>query len=285
MKKFLAILVLLILPMSAIANIRVIVPFAAGGAADTVARAYANYVGIATGKKITVENITGAGSQIATQKLIDSTDNVVMISTSSYYVNIARKTFTEDEFVVVSILGQSPLLVGTPTHKNHSCKSLRETKNPIFVGTAGKDSISSVPAIFVIEKFKNYVEVPYKGLSQATIDLVGGRIDIIFFASMLERQDITMIANTGPNTFEKLPSTRQCLGIPETVVNQFVVVANKNASKEFVESMNSFGMKFVKDPDQIEFFKNRAIEPIGYDFVSTQKMVKEQYKSWAQVYK
>lgn len=272
-------------PLAALADFRIIVPFTAGGAVDVVARTFATHVEKTTGKNVVVENVTGAGSIVGNKKLLESGDNVALLNSSSHYINIAQGTFAPGDFRIASIIAQSPLLVGVPASKKHTCQSLTAETGNIFIGTAGKDSITSVPALFFTERFKNYVEVPYKGVSQATLDLISGRIDILTFASMLDRPDITMIANTGPGRFEGLPSTKECFGINQTIINQFLLVTNKNASNEFVRTLNDLATKFVNSPEQAAFFKTRAIIPVGANLDSTRKTVEDQYTVWSKIYK
>ena len=88
MKKLLAV-VLLAISTVAFADIKIIVPFAAGGSFDIVARQYSKFL---EQEKIesAVENVVGAGSLIGTRRLQGSLPNTLMITSSSFYANIVK---------------------------------------------------------------------------------------------------------------------------------------------------------------------------------------------------
>ena len=73
-------------------GIRVVVPFAAGGAADIMARVVSERVAAAIGHPITVENRTGAGGNIAAQHVAKSDPDgyTLLVATASLLVNPAR---------------------------------------------------------------------------------------------------------------------------------------------------------------------------------------------------
>jgi len=286
MKKLLAIVAILLAPTMALADFKIIVPFAPGGAVDTVARTFAIHVEKTTGKNVIVENITGAGSVVASRRLLESSGNVAMVNSSSHYANIVQNTFAEDAFTITSVLAESPLMIGTPASKKYTCQSMKAAPGPIFIGTNGKDSITYAPAKILFDNEpKKYIDIPYKGASQATIDLIAGRIDMIFFATMHDNPEITMLANTGSTVFEGLPTTKDCLGVTQNVVNQFLLATNKKADPEFVKMLNDLGMKFNKDPANASFFKSKGIRPVASTLEGTKKQFDDQVKIWQKSYK
>lgn len=280
MKKLLIILAFAAITFSAQADIKIIVPFAAGGAIDTVARHFAAYVRKTTGGNIIVENVTGAGSLIGTRRLLESTGNVAMINSSSFYVNIAHGTFSENEFKLASTIAESPLFLAVPTSKKLTCEILRNTDNPMFIGHAGKDSITSVPAKFVTDKFSNYTDIPYKGVSQAIVDLLAARLDIVFLATKLNNPQLEILANSSLSRYQGLPSIKECLGIDNSTNSQWVLVTNKTADDVFVKRLNDLVLQYVKDPDTVAMFKFRVIQSAAGDIAATRIQYSTQIKSW-----
>ncbi len=270
---------------SAQADIKIIVPFATGGAIDLVARHFAAYVEKTTGEPVRVENILGAGSIVGTKKLLEALGNTAMINSSSFYVNIAHGTFLEDEFRLVSTIGESPMLLAVPTSKKLTCDILRNTTKPMFIGTAGKDSITSVPAKFVTSKFSNYTEVPYKGVAQAVIDLIGARLDIVFLASKLDNPQLEIIANTSLQTYETYPSIKECLGIDKSSTSQWLLLTSKTADDDFAKRLNHLSQQYVKDPATVELFKLRSIKPKAGDLSVTKSQYSSQINNWTSISK
>jgi len=285
MKKILLIIATTMIHITSHADIKIIVPFAAGGAIDVVARNFATYVERTTGEQVVVENVTGAGSIVATKKLLDSTGNIAMVNSSSFYVNIAHGTFTQDEFILASTIGESPMLMAVPSSKKLTCNQLRTDPKPYFIGTAGKDSITSVPAKFVTDKFKNYTEVPYKGVSQALIDLMAARLDVVFLASKLDNPQLEIIANTSMYNYDGYPSIKECLGIAKSSMSQWLLVTNKNANPDFVKHLNSLAQKYVNDPGTVVLFKERSIKSTAFGLESTKKQYVEETKNWNSILK
>lgn len=285
MKKILIIAAAIAMHISALADIKIIVPFTAGGAIDTVARNFAAYVENTTGEQVSVENILGAGSTVGTRKLLESNGNVAMVNSSSFYVNIAHGSFQAEDFILASTIGESPMLLAVPASKKLTCNQLRTDTRPFFIGTAGKDSITSVPSKFVIDKFKNYTEVPYKGVSQALIDLMAARVDIVFLASKLDNPQLEIIANTSLQSYDGYPSIKECLGITKASYSQWVLVTNKDANPEFVKKLNNLAQKYVSDPKTIALFKDRSINATAIGFDVTKKQYSDQVKNWNSILK
>lgn len=285
MKKLLIMLAAMAIHISALAEIKLIVPFTAGGAIDTVARNFAIYVENTTGEQVTVENVLGAGSLVGTRKLLESNGNVAMVNSSSFYVNIAHNSFQVDDFILASTIGESPMLLAVPSSKKLTCSQLRTDNKQFFIGSAGKDSITSVPAKFITDKFKNYTEVPYKGVSQALIDLMAARLDIVFLASKLDNPQLEILANTSTNNYEGYPSIKECLGINKFASSQWVLVANKDASPEFVKHLNNLAQKYVTDARTISFFKERSINATATGIEATKKQYSDQVKNWNNILK
>ena len=285
MKKIMLVAALMLAHITAKADFKIIVPFSPGGAIDVIARNFAAHVERTTGEPVVVENVLGAGSTVGTKKLIESTGNVAMVSSSSFYVNVTYGTFEAGDFKLASTIAESPMLLAVPASKKLTCDILRTTTGPMFIGSAGKDSITSVPTKFVTDRFKNYTEVPYKGVSQALIDLIAGRLDVVFLASRLDRPELDIIANTGLTKYDGLPSIKDCLGITTPSNSQWVLVTNKNANAQFVKRLNELAIAYVKDPDTVKLFKERTIRATATGLEQTSKQYADELKHWEKILK
>lgn len=287
MKKLLTILTVMAIHLSASAEIKMIVPFAVGGAFDTVARHFAIYIENKTGEPVVVQNVTGAGSQIGTTRLLNSTGRTILVNSSSFYVNIVAGTFTSNEFKIASILADAPMFLAVPTGKNLTCEKLRTDPRPFFIGSSGKNSITSIPANFVIEKYKNYTEVPYKGIGEAIVDLLGERLDIIFLSTRLDKENprLQVLANSSLSRYDGLISIKECLGINKGSTSHWVVAVNKDANDDFVKYINKLGQEYNADENTKAFFKLKDILPMAGNLATTKKQYDEELKSWYNILK
>jgi tripartite-type tricarboxylate transporter receptor subunit TctC len=172
--------------------IRLVVGFAPGGAADTVARAYGECLGRHLGQPIVIENRAGAGSSIAAENVAHSPPDgysVLIASPASISVNPAlnpKLTYKPSDLAPITKVSTSPLvLVVHPGAGINSVKELVETakKSPgkLNYATSG---VGSAPhfgaALFSQVTGVQMVHVPFKGGSPAIVSVVSGDTQLSF---------------------------------------------------------------------------------------------------------
>lgn len=198
MKRYLLALALILGSSNALAQgyptkpIRLVVGFAPGGAADTVARAYAEHLGRQLGQPIVIENRAGAGSSIAAENVAKSPPDgysILIASPASISVNPAlnpKLNYKASELTPITKVSSSPLLlVVNPASGINSVKDLvaRAKKEPgkLNYATSG---VGSAPhfggALFSRVAGVEMVHVPFKGGSPAVMSLVSGDTQLSF---------------------------------------------------------------------------------------------------------
>jgi len=171
--------------------ITMIVPFAAGGPTDVVARILAEGMRASLGQPVVVENVTGAAGSIAVGRVARSAPDGYTLSIghwSTHVVNGAIYKLPYDlltDLAPVSLLVSNPqLIVANPNVPATDLKSLVEwiKSNPdkVSAGTAGAGSASHIGGIY----FQNFSHtsfqfVPYRGTGPAMQDLISGHIQIM----------------------------------------------------------------------------------------------------------
>ena len=172
--------------------IRLVVGFAPGGAADTVARAYAEPMGRALGQPVVIENRAGAGSSIAADNVAHSPADgysVLIASPASISVNPAINPalgYKPADLAPVTLVSSSPLLVVVnPATGIASVKDLVATAKRIpgqlNYATSG---VGSAPhfgaALFAQVTGIDMVHVPFKGGAPAVMAVVAGDVQVTF---------------------------------------------------------------------------------------------------------
>src|SRR5689334_16955186 len=171
--------------------ITIIVPFAAGGPTDAVARAISDKMRIALGQPVVVENVTGAGGSIGTTRAVRAAPDgytLCLGHTGTHVVNGAIYPLQYDllnDFAPISLLATNTMIV--VTKKDVPAKNLSELidwlkANPgkASVGTAGVGSASHFSGVYFRDLIKaQFTFVPYRGTGPAMLDLVAGQIDMI----------------------------------------------------------------------------------------------------------
>ena len=283
------IVITLILCLSQIANaqqtIKITVPFAVGGAFDVVARMYAKFVEKEIGKDVLVENVTGAGGIIGMRHHLKSSPNNLIITSSSFYSHILKEEFRLNEFIPVSVIAEAPLFLVVNKSKNFTCKKLRVLDIKYSIGTNGKDSITSIPANFVIEKYPNVLEIPYKGMSQASMDLLGNHIDAMFISGLgLYRHEFDILATTSKKPYDKIVTLKDCLGIEKTIQTQWLMFASPGSTEDFIRQVNLLAIKFVNDKETRIYFKDNGMLPTASPLLDVSRELTNELEDWKKLY-
>jgi tripartite-type tricarboxylate transporter receptor subunit TctC len=172
--------------------VKIIVPFAPGGATDVVARALGQRLSQAWGQPVVIENRTGAGGNIGADLVAKaSPDGYTLLMASPAEVAINQFLYTEMPFdpekdlVAVTKVASAPLaLVVHPSIPATTVKELIAflKANP---GTPYASSGTGGPQHLAAEQFRmltgtDMVHVPYKGGAPAITDLLGGQVRVFF---------------------------------------------------------------------------------------------------------
>jgi tripartite-type tricarboxylate transporter receptor subunit TctC len=195
--KWLAAAVLALLPALVSAQypnkpIKLVVGFAPGGAADTVARAYSEYISRSLGQPVVIENRAGAGSSIAAEVVAKSAPDgytVLIASPASISVNPALNPkigYKAADLAPITKVSASPLiLVVNPATNITSVKELVTTakRDPgkLNYATSGVGSAPHFGAVLFSQVAGIRMEhVPFKGGAPAVVSVVSGDVQVTF---------------------------------------------------------------------------------------------------------
>ena len=179
-----------------------IVPFAAGGTSDVIARTVAEQMGIALGQTIVIENVAGAGGSTALARAARAEPDGYTIAIGNAGTNAATYTiypklpFTPDSFVPIAMVAKTFGIVAV--RKDFPAKDLKEfiayaKANPgkINLGHAGVGSSNYlICKSFVHAAGIDATLVGYRGAAPALTDAIGGQIDGVCDAAASVSQSI-----------------------------------------------------------------------------------------------
>jgi tripartite-type tricarboxylate transporter receptor subunit TctC len=171
--------------------ITMVVPFAAGGPVDVVARILSEPMRKSLGQTIVVDDTVGAGGSIGVGRVAHATPDGYTVSIghwSTHVVNGAVYPLNYDllkDLAPVAMIGGNPMLVvSKPTVPAKNLKQLidwvKANQAKVNVGTAGPGSSTHISGVY----FQNAIDaklhfIPYKGTAPALQELMGGQIDIM----------------------------------------------------------------------------------------------------------
>ncbi len=172
--------------------VTVIVPFAAGGPTDTIARIMGERMGRALGQPVVVENIAGAGGTIAGQRVARAAPDGYTVAIghggTPVIAGAVQKTPYDvfNDFEPVGMIVANPQIIVSKT--GVAAKDLKEfiawvkaNAATVSAGTGGPGTPSHIMAVY----FSNEIKVPiqivhYKGSGPALQDVIAGHIDLTF---------------------------------------------------------------------------------------------------------
>ena len=184
------------------APIRIIVPFAAGGPNDVVARIAAQYMAKPLGRNIIVENKPGATGAIGSQYVANAKpdgNTLILASSSTMMAPIILKSVNFDpikDFTPVDLIAlDENLLVVHPSVPVRSVKELIDYAHghpgELNYSTSGQGSSYHLGTeLFSSETKIKMTHVPYKGTAPAVLGLISGEVDVQFQAVSQARQHI-----------------------------------------------------------------------------------------------
>jgi len=240
--------------------ITLVVPYAAGGGNDVVARIVAEKMGANLGQSIVIENRGGAGGTIATRQVAKSEPDgyTLLIATSSLAINPSLYPNVgydpRKDFAPIGLIASSSnvLLVNNtvPVRSIAELMALAKQKpgELTFASTGTGSSVHLAAELFAGMAGIKINHVPYKGSAPALNDLVGGHVTMIFstMASaaglVKDGSKVRAIAVTGGKRsalFPELPTVAEG-GLPgyEAVLH-YGIVAAAGTPRPIVDKLNA----------------------------------------------
>lgn len=278
--------------------ITIVVPFAAGGPTDKVARDFAEALRKPlNGATIVIENVGGAGGTLGANKVAKAAPDghtlllyhVGMATSPSLYRNLPYKTL--DDFEYLGLINEVPMtLVGRPTlpANNYAelVKWLEANKGKINLANAGLGAASHLCGLMFQQAMKIDMQtVPYKGTAPAMTDLIGGQVDIMCdqttnTTGQIEAGKIKAYAVTS-NKHLTTPALAKLPTLDESGLKGFNVTiwhglyAPKGTPKPVLDQLNAALRAALKDP---EFIKRE--EALGAVVVTDGRLAPAEHKKF-----
>lgn len=245
-----------------------IVPFAAGGPTDALARTIAERVSREVGQSIIIDNSPGAGGTVGAAKAAHApADGYTMLVGHMGYMGAAPALYKKlpydpvKDFAPVFRFPDTPMVL--MVRKDHPAKDVRELvemgkKNPgkLFISNAGVGSTSHlVAALFAASAGMKVSLVPYKGAGPALIDVIGGQVDGMFDQTNTALPQITE-SKVRPLAVTSSARVAQLKDVPtlaETVLPGFEastwygIYAPKGTPQAVIDKMQQAYLKVMTD--------------------------------------
>ena len=249
--------------------IRIVAPFAPGGAVDILARIIAERLAPAYGQSVIVDNKPGASGHLGAQLVAKSPGDgyTLMVGTigiHAAYASYTRLTYSPaKELQPIMIIGEAPNLVLVPANSKYRTFAdfLADAKaNPgkINYASAGAgSSVHMVTELFQLAIGQRMNHVPYKGSGPALIDLISGQVDVMFdnmSSGMphVQAGRLRVLAVTGSRREPRLPDvpTINEAGVPGySGTSWFTLAAPASMPAALVEKLNKDVQRVLASPE------------------------------------
>lgn len=203
--------------------LRIIVPYAAGGSTDVIARSIGQKAGEILGQPVVVDNRPGGGTVIGTQALkgAPADGNTIMLATPDFVVNaFIHPKLPYDplkDFTPISVVAQNPLVMtaATSLQARSVADVIRMAKaqpGSINFASAGVASTAHLSGeLLQLLGGVKMNHVPYKGMGPAMVDLLAGRTQLTFVSWITIQQQVqegklVPLAVTGAKRLPGLPN-------------------------------------------------------------------------------
>jgi tripartite-type tricarboxylate transporter receptor subunit TctC len=246
--------------------IKIVVPFAAGGGTDVIARTLAQEMAKDLGATIVIENKPGAGTIIGTQAVASSEGDgyTLLMGTFANAVNPSLKAKLPydpySDFAPVALIARSyNIVVVNPASPFHSIADLiaaaKAEPDKLSYGTYGTGTSAHLAGeLFKSLAHVNLTTVPYKGAAPAITDLISGQIQVMFTtvasaASLIAAGQLRALAVTSEQrspAFPDLPTLAEA-GLPGySAESWYGLFAPARTPKNIISRLNEAAARAIQ---------------------------------------
>jgi tripartite-type tricarboxylate transporter receptor subunit TctC len=285
--------------------IAMVVPQAAGGTNDIVARLIAPALGEAIGASIVVENRPGASGQIAASYVAKASPDgyTLMLDASSYSVNTSLfpklPYDPNNDFKTLGILAQYPnVLLVNPSFPAKSVKELiamaKAKPNSISYASSGNGSAQHLAGVlFEVKAGVDMQHIPYKGGGPALNDVIGGQVPVFFGSVASTKQyvdsgKLNALAVTGKKRASSMPTvpTMAEAGLPGYEVYEWNGIFAPSATPApILLKLSDAIAKVMQSAEVKEKVASLGGEPFQGNAETADKFIKAQMVEWSKLVK
>lgn len=286
-------------------DIRFLNPFPAGGTSDLIGRILADQLGKQLGKPVIVENKTGANGSIAAAEVARAAgDGHTIVLASMGMLAVVPQMLTlsysvDKDLTPITNVGAvyNLLVVGAKTPFKtwqEVAKAAKESPEKHTCATVGAGSSQQLScALFMSLTGTKLTQVPYRGGAPAILDIVGGRVDLMFgnmpeFMGQIRGGGLRPVAFGAAEASPLLPDVpvMSKTGLPDFVIhNWFGVVGPGTLPPDLVKRWSDELNKALASAEVKQKFRDNGIQVLGGTQAQFQEQIKADRVKWGKVIK
>ena len=288
--------------------VTMIVPFAAGGPTDTVARTLGGAMQNHLKQTVIVENVGGAGGTLGAEKVAKAPNDgytvllhhIGMSTAPALYRTLRFKPL--EDFEPVGQVADVPMtLIGRATLGPNNFPDLlaylKQNKEKVNYGNAGLGSASHLCGLLFMSAIEvDLTTVPYKGTGPAMNDLLGGTLDLMCDQTTNTTSQIKggKVKAYGVTTAKRVPALADLATLQESGLKGFEVAvwhgiyAPKGTPKPVIDKLVEALQVALKDPNVKQRFADLGTEPVTADRATPEylrKHLRSEIDKWGPIIK
>ena len=285
--------------------IRVVVPFAPGGASDVTARITVEGMASVQSRNVTVENRSGGWIAVGGGFVMGQpSDGHTLIVIANGYTT--SKEYVPDlpfdpreEFSVVSVMVRTPMAIMVPSNGQfNNARSLisaiqAQPDTLTYPSTGGGGIPAMVMTLFQRSINGSMVNVPYRGSAPAVSDFLAGRltmmVDNVSLARPLHNNGARIVAVTSSERLASLPDvpTWREIGINDTFYSWQAFFVRSDTPRPIREQLNSIIRQGLQTEEVRRRFIGSGLEEsniLSLDLNASERFVAEEVNKWRNIF-
>lgn len=283
-------------------QVRIVVPFPAGGVADIVARSIGARLADQIKQPVLVENRAGASAIIGTEYVAKSVpDGYTLLLANLPVMSINSIAYTKlpydplKDFAPISMVTDQPYIIAInpsiPAKDLKEFIALAKQKPGEFTHGSASSSTHLATELFKINTGIKMLHIPYKGSAPAITDLVGGQITMLIdpvitlgpFSKSGKLKALAVTDSKRSPAVPDVPSYTE-FGLKDLNMTSWQgLVAPTGTPKPILEKLHAEIVKVLATPEVIEQMKAQGVTPVGSSPEAFTAFVKQEFTRWSKV--
>lgn len=286
--------------------IKMVVPFAAGGGTDIMARLVATRMGITLGQSLIVENRAGAGGSIGSDQVAKASADgytILMATVSTHAINPALyptppydplRSFTPLSLLakiggIVAVNARSPFM-----SLQDLAAAMRKSPGKYSFGSQGVGGFGHLMGeMFNAQAQVKSEHIPYKGAAPALQDLMAGNIDVIYdtLPALLPHLQSGALRALAVTTAQRAPSlpgipTSAQAGYPNFLASTWnALLAPANLPADVQAQLTRAAVLAIQDPELRSRMGDLSADPMGSSAAELAEFMRAELQRWGPVVK
>jgi len=284
-------------------SVRLVVPFAAGGSTDIVARMLGQKLSEIWGQPVIVDNRAGGSTVIGTDIVAKSApDGLTLLVTPAPFTIvpslIGKLPYDpHKDFAPIALINTTPLVVvvhpGVPARDIPELIRLAKARpGALNFGSSGSGGSNHLAGeLFSAMAGVKMVHIPYKGNAPALADLVGGHVDLVFNGltsaiTQIQSGRLRALAVTSLNRSVALPDLPT---LDEAGLKGFQAVAWNGLTapagtpQAIIEKINADVRRIIKSPDLVQRLRSEGSDAVGSTVAEYTTFLREEIVKWNRI--